>query len=141
MVFLLSVSRFNRVTTDELTVKDITIPKGMQINCLVFAMHRDPEYWPEPEVFKPERLVTCKSCYTENLGYLGTIFLKLLLLCFYTDFLLSIWQRTSWRPLCRLELETEDAWGRSCPLLASNSGCSNCSRISQSSQLWILQDR
>ncbi|GBM26738.1 Thromboxane-A synthase [Araneus ventricosus] len=33
----------------------IIIPKGMLITIPVYAMHRDPKYWPNPERFDPER--------------------------------------------------------------------------------------
>ncbi|GBM26737.1 Cytochrome P450 3A13 [Araneus ventricosus] len=33
----------------------INIPKGMVITIPVFAMHRDPKFWPNPERFDPER--------------------------------------------------------------------------------------
>ena len=35
--------------------KNITIPKGSNISVSVFLLHHDPEYWPEPETFDPER--------------------------------------------------------------------------------------
>lgn len=35
--------------------KRIKIPKGCVVIVPVYAMHRDPEFFPEPEAFKPER--------------------------------------------------------------------------------------
>ncbi|XP_054156802.1 cytochrome P450 3A24-like, partial [Oppia nitens] len=34
---------------------NITIPKGTAIQFATYYMHRDPDYWPEPEKFDPER--------------------------------------------------------------------------------------
>ena len=31
------------------------IPSGCTVGCLVFAAHRNPEIFPDPLVFKPER--------------------------------------------------------------------------------------
>ena len=37
------------------TYRDITIPKGMQVLVPIIAMHYNPDYWPEPKKFIPER--------------------------------------------------------------------------------------
>lgn len=34
---------------------DLIIPKGVQIQLPVYSLHRDPEHYPEPEKFDPER--------------------------------------------------------------------------------------
>lgn len=34
---------------------DITIPKNTKIVIPVYALHRDPKFYPNPEVFDPER--------------------------------------------------------------------------------------
>lgn len=31
------------------------VPKGANVVIVPFALHRDPEYFPEPEEFRPER--------------------------------------------------------------------------------------
>ena len=33
------------------------IPKDMEINFAIYAMHRDPKQWPDPEKFDPERYI------------------------------------------------------------------------------------
>jgi cytochrome P450 len=33
----------------------IPIKKGLDIICLIYSLHRNPKYWPEPEKFDPER--------------------------------------------------------------------------------------
>ncbi|KAB1263440.1 Cytochrome P450 3A12, partial [Camelus dromedarius] len=36
-------------------VSGVLIPKGTVVTVPVFALHDDPEHWPEPEEFRPER--------------------------------------------------------------------------------------
>lgn len=43
------------------------LPKGMVISVPVYSLHHDPQFWPEPEKFIPER-------YTLNLISKITIF-------------------------------------------------------------------
>lgn len=50
-----SIARTDRVAKETVTVKGITIPKNMVVSVPFFALHRDPELWPEPEEFRPER--------------------------------------------------------------------------------------
>jgi len=45
----------DRVANKDVTVKGIRIPKGMIVEFQIYALQHDPKYWPEPELFIPER--------------------------------------------------------------------------------------
>lgn len=44
-----------RETTEPLRLGDYTIPAGATLFCPFWAVHMNPEHWPEPEKFAPER--------------------------------------------------------------------------------------
>ncbi|XP_065061538.1 cholesterol 24-hydroxylase-like isoform X2 [Rhopilema esculentum] len=46
---------FNRVTPCIDKYGDYEIPKGTMTSIFLFSMHRDPRYWPKPEIFDPDR--------------------------------------------------------------------------------------
>lgn len=43
----------------------MTLPKGLTVTIPICAMHQDPEYFPEPEEFIPERF-TAENCQKRN---------------------------------------------------------------------------
>ncbi|PVD38386.1 hypothetical protein C0Q70_01000 [Pomacea canaliculata] len=45
----------DRVASEEVTIKGITIPKGAAVMIPITNVMKDPEYFPEPDKFKPER--------------------------------------------------------------------------------------
>lgn len=47
--------RTDRVADADYTYKNIKIPKGTIWNVSIWALHHDPEIYPEPEKFIPER--------------------------------------------------------------------------------------
>ena len=53
------VARLNRVAAQKHQLGDtgITLNKGSVVNILVYAIHHNEEYYPEPEKFKPERFL------------------------------------------------------------------------------------
>nr|XP_020658078.1 cytochrome P450 3A24-like isoform X1 [Pogona vitticeps] len=47
--------RIDRVCKNTVEIHGVTIPKGTVVLLPAFVLHRIPEYWPEPEEFRPER--------------------------------------------------------------------------------------
>ncbi|XP_033478797.1 cytochrome P450 3A30-like [Epinephelus lanceolatus] len=47
--------RVERVAKETVEINGIKIPKNMTVMVPVYALHHDPELWPEPEEFKPDR--------------------------------------------------------------------------------------
>ncbi|XP_072168373.1 cytochrome P450 3A29-like [Diadema setosum] len=45
----------NRICNETFTYKGVTIPKGMHVLLAVFSIHYNPEFWPNPKEFDPER--------------------------------------------------------------------------------------
>ena len=66
------VTRLNRVAAQkhQLGNTGITINKGSVVNILVYAIHHNEEYYPEPEQFKPERFLPENRDLIEPYTYL-----------------------------------------------------------------------
>ncbi|NWW77831.1 C340 protein, partial [Climacteris rufus] len=47
--------RLERVCKRTVELSGVTIPEGMVVLIPAFVLHRDPQYWPEPDEFRPER--------------------------------------------------------------------------------------
>ncbi|KAJ8303858.1 hypothetical protein KUTeg_017441 [Tegillarca granosa] len=47
--------RINRVAATDITLNGIKIPRGADVTISPVVVHRDPEYWPNPDKFDPER--------------------------------------------------------------------------------------
>ncbi|XP_026482628.1 cytochrome P450 4C1-like [Ctenocephalides felis] len=56
-----------RKCMEDIKLESCTIPKGASIGIGIFGLHRDPELWPEPEQFRPERFANGASSY-ETVG-------------------------------------------------------------------------
>ncbi|XP_025088068.1 uncharacterized protein LOC112560422 [Pomacea canaliculata] len=51
------VNTVNRMASEEVTIKGVTIPKGAGVCVPIANVMRDPEYFPDPDEFKPDRFV------------------------------------------------------------------------------------
>jgi len=54
-MYIMCAGRLNRVASTDVTIKGVFFPKGMMVVVPVLALHMDPEVWPDPTKFKPER--------------------------------------------------------------------------------------
>jgi len=43
------------VASRDITIKGVKIPKGMTVTMSVYHMHRDSDYWADPDTFNPDR--------------------------------------------------------------------------------------
>ncbi|XP_051017154.1 cytochrome P450 3A2-like [Acomys russatus] len=48
-------NRIQRLSKKDFEINGVFIPKGTIVTVPVFALHRDPQYWNDPEEFHPER--------------------------------------------------------------------------------------
>ncbi|NXP01108.1 CP3A9 protein, partial [Certhia brachydactyla] len=51
--------RIERACKRDVEINGVTIPKGVVVTIPPYVLHRDPEYWPNPDEFRPERF--CKE--------------------------------------------------------------------------------
>lgn len=51
-------ARLERVCKKDVEIHGVFVPKGTVMMVPIFALHRAPELWPEPEEFRPERYET-----------------------------------------------------------------------------------
>ncbi|XP_012271223.1 cytochrome P450 4C1 [Orussus abietinus] len=52
-----SVPFISRQTAEDLQLKNYVIPKDTIIQVHVYDLHRDPNFWPNPELFDPDRFL------------------------------------------------------------------------------------
>ncbi|XP_053202706.1 cytochrome P450 4C1-like [Panonychus citri] len=52
-----SVPLIGRSATEDMTISGHTVPAGTVIYCFIYQLHRDPEIFPDPEVFNPDRFL------------------------------------------------------------------------------------
>lgn len=50
--------RVERVSKKTIEINGVTIPQGMVCMIPTYVLHNNPEYWPAPEEFRPERYST-----------------------------------------------------------------------------------
>ncbi|WP_433476152.1 cytochrome P450 [Spirillospora sp. CA-142024] len=59
-----------REATEDLELGDHTVPAGTTIFYPFWAVHMNPEYWPDPEAFDPERFTPEASANRPRLAYI-----------------------------------------------------------------------
>ncbi|MFI6166141.1 cytochrome P450 [Nocardia sp. NPDC051052] len=59
-----------REATEDLRIGEYAVPAGTTLFYPIWAVHLNPEYWPSPEVFRPERFTAAESAGRPRLAYI-----------------------------------------------------------------------
>ena len=59
--------RFSRECKKDYKYKEMTIPKGCEVTFPCYLLHKDPEYWKDPEKFDPMRYYDFLNSLINNL--------------------------------------------------------------------------
>ncbi|GAA1558713.1 cytochrome P450 [Actinomadura kijaniata] len=59
-----------REATEDLVLGEYTVPAGTTIFYPFWAVHMNPEYWPDPQVFDPDRFTAEASAQRPRLAYI-----------------------------------------------------------------------
>ncbi|XP_053659148.1 probable cytochrome P450 4d14 [Anopheles marshallii] len=65
-----SVPIIGRRSAGDMLIDGVTIPKGMDFGILIYALHNDPELYPDPTRFDPERFSEEASAKRQPYGYI-----------------------------------------------------------------------
>ena len=61
---------FSRTAKEDVVVENKNIPRGTEIGIFVYALHRNPEYWDDPDDFIPERFLDEKHARRHPYSYI-----------------------------------------------------------------------
>ncbi|NP_001165978.1 cytochrome P450 4AB12 isoform X1 [Nasonia vitripennis] len=64
-----SVPNVLRHLTEDLQLKTHTLPAGVDVICFLYDVHRDPNFWPDPEKFDPDRFLPESSAGRHPYAY------------------------------------------------------------------------
>jgi cytochrome P450 len=64
------IHSLSRVATEECELGGYSVPKGATVMVSLYASHRLPKYWPDPERFDPERFSAEQSAARNRYSYL-----------------------------------------------------------------------
>ena len=53
------ICRVDRVCTEDTELGEIKVPKGVVVTFPLYPLNHDPETWPNPEKFDPDRYNLC----------------------------------------------------------------------------------
>ncbi|KAL6262130.1 hypothetical protein P5V15_007230 [Pogonomyrmex californicus] len=65
-----SVYFISRITSEDVKLQSYLIPTGTLIHLNIYGVHRDPNFWPNPEVFDPDRFLPEKIPNRHPYSYL-----------------------------------------------------------------------
>ena len=84
LTYVSSPNRTLRLCNEDCVIKGVTIKKGVQVLIPMDDIHKDPEIWPEPDKFIPERCACVFSCKPSCFSFMGSI------LCTFTRVLYCV---------------------------------------------------
>ena len=90
--------RLERFCKQDVEIHGVSIPKGITVTVPISVLHRDPQLWPEPEEFRPERykspgkgtlLIQLLRAYSDDSHY-GWQICDYTIILFYIFLLLNV---------------------------------------------------